>query len=147
MNEALRDAGMTQRVDHRSLKAQGIDREPLPDIPYVAYRLERRGVRSEVAERIRAQYRARVAARAGLQPVIETVRREPDPAPGALADIEELRRRSRAAWLALRSEVPHRGESARSMEPSHNTTADPSRAQGAVAPELTHDARDTDFSI
>ncbi|MGA2025330.1 MAG: MobQ family relaxase [Steroidobacteraceae bacterium] len=146
-NEALRDAGLTQRVDHRSLKAQGIDREPLPHIPYVAYRLERLGLRSEVAERIRAQYRARVAAREGLRPAVEPSRREPDPAPSALAAIEDLRRRSRDAWLALRGEVPQRGESARSMEPSRNTTADSSRAQAAVAPERRHDAPDTDFSI
>jgi len=138
---------MTQRVDHRSLKAQGIDREPMPDIPYVPYLIERRGLRSEVAERIRAQYRARVAARAGPQPVLEAVRREPGPAPSALADIEELRRRSRAAWLALRGEVPHRSESPRSIEPSRNSTAAPSRAPAAVASERNHDAPDTDFSI
>jgi ATP-dependent exoDNAse (exonuclease V) alpha subunit len=147
MNEALRDAGMTQRVDHRSLKEQGIDREPTPSIPYVPYLIERRGLRSEVAERIRAQYRERVAARAGPRPVVEAVRREPDPAPSSLADIEELRRRSRAAWLALRGDAPHQGESPRTIEPSRNSTAAPSRAQAAVAPERTHDAPDTDFSI
>src|SRR5207248_8263502 len=32
-NEALRDAGLDARIDHRSLKEQGIDREPRPNIP------------------------------------------------------------------------------------------------------------------
>jgi len=31
MNEALRDAGLTARVDHRGFKARGINREPVPE--------------------------------------------------------------------------------------------------------------------
>lgn len=62
-NEALREAKVEARVDHRSLEAQGIDREPMPHLPRAAIAAERRGERSEVAERIRADYRARVAAR------------------------------------------------------------------------------------
>jgi ATP-dependent exoDNAse (exonuclease V) alpha subunit len=62
-NVALREAGVEARVDHRTLQAQGIDREPMPHIPIAAIAIERRGERSEVAERIRAGYRARVAAR------------------------------------------------------------------------------------
>lgn len=62
-NEALRDANIDVRVDHRSLAAQGIDREPYPYIPRVAYELERHGYRSELADRLRADYRSRVIAR------------------------------------------------------------------------------------
>ncbi|HEX5460874.1 MAG TPA: MobQ family relaxase [Steroidobacteraceae bacterium] len=62
-NAALREANVAARVDHRSLEAQGIDREPTPRLPWAAIAAERRGERSEVAERIRAQYRQRVAAR------------------------------------------------------------------------------------
>src|ERR1019366_10126053 len=36
-NEALLDAHIEARVDHRSLAAQGIDREPYPYIPRAAY--------------------------------------------------------------------------------------------------------------
>jgi hypothetical protein len=32
-NEALRQAGPSARVDHRSLQDQGIDREPTPTMP------------------------------------------------------------------------------------------------------------------
>ncbi len=62
-NEALRDAHVEARVDHRSLAAQGIDREPYPRIPYAALEAERRGYRSLYAEHLRAQYQARVEAR------------------------------------------------------------------------------------
>jgi MobA/MobL family protein len=62
-NEALREANIEARVDHRSLEAQGIDREPRPRLPWAAIAAERRGERSEVAERIRERHRQRVAAR------------------------------------------------------------------------------------
>lgn len=62
-NEALREANVAASVDHRSLAAQGIDREPTPRIPIAALATERRGGRSEVADRIRERYRERVAAR------------------------------------------------------------------------------------
>jgi ATP-dependent exoDNAse (exonuclease V) alpha subunit len=62
-NTALREANIEARVDHRSLEAQGIDREPKPYLPRAAYEAERRGERSEVAERIRERHRERWAAR------------------------------------------------------------------------------------
>jgi ATP-dependent exoDNAse (exonuclease V) alpha subunit len=62
-NEALRGANIAARVDHRSLAAQGIDREPYPRIPRAAFEMERQGYRSDQAERLRAQYQERVQAR------------------------------------------------------------------------------------
>ena len=62
-NEALAEANIEARVDHRSLAEQGIDREPKPHIPFAAYKIERAGKHSEVAESIRADYNARVQAR------------------------------------------------------------------------------------
>ena len=62
-NEALREANVEARVDHRTLEAQGIDREPGPQLPLAAIMAERRGERSEIAERIREEHRQRVAAR------------------------------------------------------------------------------------
>ena len=64
VNEHLQAAHIELRVDARSLAAQGIDREPLPQLPRAAITTERRGERSEVAEKIRERYRARVSARA-----------------------------------------------------------------------------------
>jgi hypothetical protein len=63
-NDALKEANIAARVDHRSLADQGIDREPKPHIPFAAYKIERAGQYSEVAESIRADYGARVQARA-----------------------------------------------------------------------------------
>ena len=54
-NEALRQANIDARVDHRSLAAQGIDREPLPPIPLMHLKMEQRGLHSGVAERLRAE--------------------------------------------------------------------------------------------
>jgi ATP-dependent exoDNAse (exonuclease V) alpha subunit len=62
-NEALQEANIEARVDHRSLAEQGIDREPRPHIPFAAFKMERAGKHSEVAEAIRADYNARVQAR------------------------------------------------------------------------------------
>ncbi len=62
-NEALREANSEARVDHRSFQARGIDAQPKPHIPIAAIAMERRGERSEVADRIRERYRERVAAR------------------------------------------------------------------------------------
>jgi ATP-dependent exoDNAse (exonuclease V) alpha subunit len=62
-NEALREAHIKARVDHRSLAAQGIEREPYPYIPRAAFEMERQGYRSALAERLRMQYEARVQAR------------------------------------------------------------------------------------
>jgi len=61
-NEAFREANLPLRVDHRTLTAQGIDRKPLVHIPMEFFQLERQGMPKEAAERLRADYRARVAA-------------------------------------------------------------------------------------
>jgi hypothetical protein len=63
-NEALRNAGLSIRIDHRSLKARGIDREPIPRIPRRIFYMERRnGIPSQAGNDIRRSYRERVEAR------------------------------------------------------------------------------------
>ncbi|HMK86744.1 MAG TPA: MobQ family relaxase [Steroidobacteraceae bacterium] len=100
-NEALRAAHVAARIDHRTLAAQGIDREPLPRIPPPAYEAERRGFRSAVAERIREDYAARVQARlaraAGLREA---------------PSLEDLRRQARERWLEMRRESAAREQPA-----------------------------------
>jgi hypothetical protein len=59
-NAALESAHVAARIDHRSLAAQGITREPKLWIPRVPYEIERRGGRSVVAEQIRKDHRARL---------------------------------------------------------------------------------------
>ena len=63
-NEALQHAGLTVRVDHRSLKQQGIDREPTPTIPEKVFYAEQRAqAPSAAGDAIRARYLERVTAR------------------------------------------------------------------------------------
>lgn len=100
-NQAFEAAGLQVRIDHRSLRAQGIDREPLPYIPAVAFYMERRGLHSEIAERIRERYRARVEAR--LARAAGQTRAEPA-APEV--DLEQVRRQAREAWLEMRGREP-----------------------------------------
>jgi len=110
-NEALREANIAARVDHRSLAAQGVDREPLPRIPLMQLKMEQRGVQSELAERLRADYRARVlerlersAGRVAGEPVVrQAPTAVPMASPGRVADVEEIRRQAREAWFRLRS--------------------------------------------
>lgn len=82
-NRALERAGSRERVDHRSLEAQGIDREPEPKLGPVATQMERDGRRSHAgddrravqdrnAERVDLKRQARV-----IDLAIERERRKP----------------------------------------------------------------------
>lgn len=58
VNEALAQRGFRERVDHRSLEARGIDREPM-NLSRQAYEMERRGVPSRQGEAMRERQRER----------------------------------------------------------------------------------------
>jgi ATP-dependent exoDNAse (exonuclease V) alpha subunit len=146
-NQALEAAGLQVRIDHRSLRAQGIDREPLPHIPAQAFYRERRGLHSEVAERIREHYRARVQARlaraagqTGARPL----------APGV--DLEQVRRQAREAWLELRDREPDGSAGAQSdahidiEEPLGTGQAAPEHQPGTVV-ALEREAADQDLGL
>lgn len=152
-NLALREANLSARVDHRSLAAQGIDREPQPRIPLAQLKMEQRGVRSELAERLRQDYRERVSQRLARSlpgSVAEPIRDEPTVAtslsstsPAATLprtsvkpwDIEEIRRQAREAWLLYKSQ-----EAAKSAGPSRGsaTAAErgPTEEHETPAPEV-----------
>jgi ATP-dependent exoDNAse (exonuclease V) alpha subunit len=111
-NAALREANVDARIDHRTLAAQGIDREPLPHIPLAQLKMERRGVPSLVAQRLRAEYRKRVQGREERSANRTAAKNHEGPTqatasaagvPGQPADMEEIRRQAREAWLRLRS--------------------------------------------
>jgi len=131
-NQALREAHIEARVDHRSLAAQGVDREPLPAIPLMHLKMEQRGLHSKVAERLRAEYRERVQRR--LERTGERAQ-EPLAAPAApqqpgvvggdrIKDVEEIRRQAREAWLRLRSKEVGKAESQfRETQQTHERAA------------------------
>ncbi|MDP9087480.1 MAG: MobA/MobL family protein [Pseudomonadota bacterium] len=107
-NDALERAHRAERIDHRSLEAQGIDREPRPQIPRAAFEMERHGYRSAVADRIRDEYLVRVRERlersAGRD---SSLARGTQPAAGRSANpgtLEDVRRAAREQWLRLREE-------------------------------------------
>jgi ATP-dependent exoDNAse (exonuclease V) alpha subunit len=140
-NDALREAHLAVRIDHRSLAAQGIDREPQPRIPLMHLKMEQRGVRSGLAERLRAEYRQRLQLRLehsrarsaeepyqpGSGPPLATV--------GRATDFEEIRRQAREAWLLLRTrEAAQASERSRGSGQSAARTASDER--DALQPEV-----------
>jgi hypothetical protein len=136
-NDALREAHIDARIDHRSLAAQGIDREPRPSIPLMHLKMEQRGLHSQVAERLRAKYRDTVAHRlerqAGREGQDDALRERQSARSAAVAtvartDVEEIRRRAREAWLQLRTQ-----ESQTSAQSSD-------RDQGSEREAREHDA-------
>ncbi len=104
-NTALEQAQVASRIDHRTLRAQGIDREPGPHIPRAAYEMERLGIHSVVAERIRAEHEAKVEAR--LERAAET--RPPVAEPKSPEEIQQQSienwRRYRQAQLQVQPEA------------------------------------------
>lgn len=93
-NEALHDAHLEVRVDHRSLQQQGIDREPQPHIPRAVFEMERQGYRTVVGDRLREEYEARVEARR-----VKSAESQPAAAPKSA---EDLRKEARENWLRMR---------------------------------------------
>ena len=141
-NEALRDAHVAARIDHRSLAAQGIDRVPQPAIPLMHLKMEQRGLHSTVAERLRAEYRERVrnglerAATRGSELRLSTDRSAAGtavPAPPPVRDTEAIRRQAVEAWLRFRSREAEktggqfRDHEQRSERPHERDTADSER--------------------
>ena len=104
MNEALRDANIEARVDHRSLAAQGIDRQPIVHVPKELYRGEVEALDPAVRARLREDYRARVAARVErsnqLAPAEQT--RSQDEKAVDTRSVAEIRRDAVQSWLRMR---------------------------------------------
>ncbi|MGH8299790.1 MAG: MobA/MobL family protein, partial [Steroidobacteraceae bacterium] len=142
-NESLRAANVEARIDHRSLEAQGIDREPTPRLPWGALEAERRGERSELAERIRERHRQRVAARKEKAADKDTVMGErsgdsvpvrPEP-PREIAparDMDARRRQAVQDWLEHRASR-ERAEHGREREGSPPLSMDEIRQRAVAA--------------
>ena len=132
-NEALREAQVAARVDHRTLAAQGIDREPRPQLPRAVYEMERRGEYNAVAERMRLEHAARVRERVQSAAAKFTPQQTRPQAP--TQSIDEIRRQARENWLRLR-------EAQRIPTPADRAPTDlalTDRAPAARAPERAVD--------
>ena len=114
-NESLREAGIDARIDHRTLAAQGIDREPYPYIPHAAFQMERHGFLSAQGEKLRKEYQGRLDARRERDSGLERDfgrERDTDNARDVSQDrqrkppsLEEVRRQAREDWLKMREEM------------------------------------------
>lgn len=104
MNEALRDANIEARVDHRSLAAQGIDRQPVVHVPRELYRGKVEELDPAVRARLREDYRARVAARVerSNQPAPAEQTRSQDEKAVDTRSVAEIRRDAVQSWLRMR---------------------------------------------
>jgi hypothetical protein len=110
-NDALQAANVDARVDHRSLAAQGVDREPLPHIPTVAFKMEKAGVRSEIAEQLREEYKARVDARmerTGERAPTEQAALPVEAGAAYPKNIEEIQRDAVKNWLRYKADEAKR---------------------------------------
>jgi ATP-dependent exoDNAse (exonuclease V) alpha subunit len=99
-NEALREAQVAARIDHRTLAAQGIDREPRPHLPRAAYEMERRGEVNALAARMRAEHEARVQQR--VQTAAAKIAPQLPSNVTPAQSMEDIRRQARENWLRLR---------------------------------------------
>jgi ATP-dependent exoDNAse (exonuclease V) alpha subunit len=139
-NEALKEANIEARVDHRSLADQGIDREPRPHIPFAALKLERAGKYSEVAESLRADYNARVQARlerASERDASPQTGVEPPAASISPKSLEDVRREARENWLRLRagkSVAPQVERAGQTADITAGVKDDPRSAERATPP-------------
>ncbi len=131
-NEKLLEHGHEIRIDHRSLEAQGIEREPTTHLGPAVSGMERRGIETEVGKRLdrealeAAQQRLEKAAELGkveresreltasiidVSGNLEGAKRERDlmlarakELAGPKPTIEQLQREGRERWLAMRAE-------------------------------------------
>ncbi len=114
-NHALKTANVSARIDHRSLAAQGVDREPNPRIPHALIEMERLGYRSHVADNIRAEFHARVErrehtrAQTSEQGMVQAPVHAPvkalESSEQKVRTLEEIRRQARENWLKMRQSV------------------------------------------
>ncbi len=115
--------GMSFRVDHRTLEAQGIEREPTTHVGVAVTGMTRRGMDTTVGRRIRDQQRQAAQARVQRLNERRQLERERESVAHSIRDVSadlaaarrdlvvhqpsvdlaDIRRRAREEWLALRA--------------------------------------------
>jgi len=160
-NDAYRAAGLDIRADHRSLAAQGIDREPMREIPFAQLQMERRAARLEIIEKTRTQHQKRIAARSrnvehqDLASSADSAERTANPELSGPPGAEEVRRQARESWLALRREALAAGNassastasSAEAQSPTPSASQSQSQSETQSASEAAAPALDEDLGL
>ena len=118
-NEKLLEHGIEARIDHRSLEAQGIEREPTTHLGPAVASMERRGIETEVGKRLElqaieaAQRRLEFAAERGK---IEREERELTASIIDLSGNVESAKRERDLMLLRAAQQQREGVPTRSLE-------------------------------
>jgi ATP-dependent exoDNAse (exonuclease V) alpha subunit len=170
VNERLAEHGQAVRVDHRSLEAQGIDREATSHKGPAVTAIERREQRSFIAERMREDVteRLRIAAEIGrlereskelarsiidtstaIQAAIATRDAQQVSSPNESArepqpSMADIRRDAQTQWLALIAEQgrAERQAAARDSTSSLDLSGNVAKAAAARATTPTSDTRE-----
>ena len=165
-NEYLKEQKIDARIDHRSLEAQGIDREPQSHLGPAVSGMERRGMLTEVRQRLdveaelAAQQRLEKAASLGkleresvevrqsifdLSGDLQAAKRERDlmllrqqQLGGKRPSLEEIRAQAREDWLALRAERQAK-EQAQKLEREKEQTSERAGPAPGKSSELSLD--------
>lgn len=87
VNQALTDANSSERIDHRTLNAQGIPREPLPHMPHPIITGRIRQIADELTGRLNQWQAARF--RKFALPILDTIRGGGFVPSGIMAALEE----------------------------------------------------------
>ncbi len=107
-NEKLQALGHEAQVDHRSLEAQGIELEPTVHLGPAVHGMQRRGMATEVGERIEAEAQARLerAAELGrLQREAEQIHRSIIELSTDIRAALAARNTGQSQWAAMRAEA------------------------------------------
>ncbi len=139
-NERLREAGVEARVDHRSLEAQGNDREATIHLGPTATALERRGVPTRLGESNRAVQASNAERRRDAEARREAERRETEPTRPAEPPAAEAEARAPAQESiiqALREKTARLYPTAVFPPSEDEAFAEPPPARPPARPEAT----------
>jgi hypothetical protein len=114
VNQHLAEHGHTERVDHRSLEAQGLDRDPTFHKGPAVTAIERRGETARVTERVHEEVTERLRRATELgrleresnelaRSIIDTTTQLDAALAERTRSLEEIRRDAQVEWLAVRT--------------------------------------------
>lgn len=102
-NAAFKDANIDVRVDHRTLAAQGVDRQPVVHVPLEFYRQQTKGLDQDGIKKMREEYKAWIDSGRAQQSELQPLRAEPSV---ASRDAQALTQQARPAFGNQRDPSP-----------------------------------------
>jgi ATP-dependent exoDNAse (exonuclease V) alpha subunit len=144
-NQALAERGYAARVDHRSLQAQGVEREPTRHMGPAITAMERRGIQTEVGERLREEQQREIPT--GLEQVAQVgpIERETQEVGKSILNVSSPVAAAVHAWDELMQEEAERVRAAavkawESRRSAREKEAERARAAAVKAWELRRSA-------